>query len=263
MRSVLAKSWHDKSRGLIGWIVGIVSLVALSVMFWPSIRDNDSFKEVFEDLPDSLKFLIGQDQLTSPIGYMDSKLFLYTIPIFFLSYGIGRGADAIAGEEQRHTLDLLLAHPITRGRVILEKFGAICLGLLVMTAALFVSTAIGVKAYDMDLAIEDIAAACFASWLLGLLFAALALLLGAASGKRSIAVGATSAAAATAYFLNSLAPQVEALGTIRKLSPFYYYAGDSPLKQGFAFGDLSVLIAVTAFLLAAAIWLFDRRDVHV
>ena len=263
MHSVLGKSWHDRRRGLIGWVIGVVALVLLAIVFWPTIRDNSAFQEAFENIPDALKVFIGEDVLTSPSGYLDSRLFLFTIPILFLIYGIGLGADAIAGEEQRHTMDLLLSHPITRARVLLEKYAAICIGLGIQTAFLLVTTVLGVSAVDMDISATNVAAASIGVLLLGMHFGALAIMLSAATGKKTISSGITSAVAAAAYLVNSLAPQVEVLDRIRNVSAFYYASGYSPLKTGFSFGHLAVLVVTAMLFLWAAVWFFDRRDVAV
>ena len=263
MRSVLWKSWYDHRRGMIGWIIGVVSLVALAVAFWPTIQDNSALFEAFEEMPEGLKIFIGEDGLTSPAGYLDSQLFLYTIPILYFIYSIGRGADAIAGEEKRHTLDLLMAHPISRARVLLEKYSAMALGLTLLTAVLLLTCVVGAELVDMDISATNLAAASVGSLLLGLHFGALAIMVGGATGKKALASGIASSVAMAAYFINSLAPQVEVLAKIQKTSAFYYATGYSPLKTGFSFEHLAVLLVTTAIFLVAAVWFFDRRDVSV
>lgn len=43
-------------------------------------------------------------------------------PMLIIILGIALGSDAIAGEEERKTMDLLLSNPISRSRIVLEKF---------------------------------------------------------------------------------------------------------------------------------------------
>ena len=47
------------------------------------------------------------------------------VPLLLLIAAIGAGARATAGEEERGTLDLLLANPISRRRLVLEKLAAL------------------------------------------------------------------------------------------------------------------------------------------
>ncbi len=42
-------------------------------------------------------------------------------PLMMLVYAISGGANVVAGEEDRGTLEPLLTHPISRTRVVLDK----------------------------------------------------------------------------------------------------------------------------------------------
>jgi ABC-2 type transport system permease protein len=67
--------------------------------------------------------------------------------------------------------------------------------------------------------------------LLGLAFGALALAVGAATGKRGLSTARASVVGVAAYFINSLAPVVKGLESYRKLSLLYYYIGADPLRK--------------------------------
>ena len=69
-------------------------------------------------------------------------------------------------------------------------------------------------------------------------------LLGAATGRRALAIGVTAAAAVAAYLVNGLAPLVDALEVPQKLSPFYHYATGDPLRQGVSVSHLAVLAGI-------------------
>jgi ABC-type transport system involved in multi-copper enzyme maturation permease subunit len=61
----------------------------------------------------------------------------FLAPLLFLIFAIGQGSGAIAGEEERGTLDLLLANPRSRVRIVLEKFGALALMTLGLAAMMW------------------------------------------------------------------------------------------------------------------------------
>jgi len=263
VNGVLVKALRDRRRGFIGWLIGVAALAALAVAFWPSIVDNKEFQEALDSIPEGLKFLLGQEELTSPSGYLNARLFAYTIPILLLIYSIGHGSDAIAGEEQRHTMDLLLAHPITRRSIVVQKYGATSIGLVILTVVLIAGVGIGIPLVDMNISFANIVAASIGCFLLAMHFGALALWIGAATGKKAIAGGVAAAWATASFFIESLAPQVDALESVRRFSSFYYNSGSLPLRNGFPWGHYAVLAATAALFLAAAIWFFDRRDVAV
>ena len=117
--SVFAKSLRDLRRSFTGWSLGLAGYVALIVAVYPTIRDNRDLNKLVESYPEALKAFIafgGQADFTSAAGYLGSELFAFMIPALFLVASVGNGAGAIAGEEERGTLDLLLSFPRSRTR---------------------------------------------------------------------------------------------------------------------------------------------------
>jgi ABC-2 type transport system permease protein len=108
-----------------------------------------------------------------------------------------------------------------------------------------------------------LAAATVQLALFGICVAALTLGVGAATGRRAIAIGAGTAAAVLGYFGNNLAPQVHGLEWVRYLSPFFYYSGNKPLVNGVDPGYSAVLLGAAVLLVAAGLALFRRRDLAV
>jgi ABC-2 type transport system permease protein len=122
---------------------------------------------------------------------------------------------------------------------------------------------VGTRLVSMDIGVVRLVAAVVGAVLLGLSIGALALAVGSATGKKGLAVGVASAVATTAYFVDSLAPQVDVHKALRPLSPFYYYSDGSPAETGFPIAHFAVLVAITAILVTIAVTFFDRRDIAV
>jgi ABC-2 type transport system permease protein len=99
--------------------------------------------------------------------------------------------------------------------------------------------------------------------LLAIVFGALALWIGALTGKKGTAIAVAATAMTAAYLLNSLAPSVDAIEPLQKLSPFYYFLSNSPLENGLAPGHAVVLAATVGALVALSVWSFQRRDIAV
>lgn len=260
---VLRNSFAERRRGYVGWAIAIVLLGALTFAFYPSVRDNAEFDRIMEELPEALRTFVGEKDLTSPEGYLESQLFLYLVPLLFFVYTIGQGSDAIAGEERRKTLDLLLAQPIARARVVVEKFASTAVGLTGLGAVLLATLLVGAAAADMDIGAEGLAAVTLGCVLLGLQMGALALAVGAATGRKGVAVATAAAIATGAYLVHSFATQIAALEPVQRFSPFYLYIGGDPLSRGFRWVDLFVLAALTLVLLWYAVFAFTRRDVEI
>ncbi|MBO2456844.1 hypothetical protein [Actinomadura violacea] len=62
-----------------------------------------------------------------------------------------------------------------------------------------------------------------------------------------------------AYALNGFAPQVGA-DWLRYLTPYHYYIGGEPLRNGLDLVDVAVLAAAAIILIAAGAWRLNRRD---
>jgi ABC-2 type transport system permease protein len=90
---------------------------------------------------------------------------------------------------------------------------------------------------------------------------AVALALGAWTGRRSLARGVTGAVAAAAYVLSSLSLIVSRLHDYRYVSPFFYAIGAEPLRNGLGPGYAVVLLATVLVRAVVAILVFERRDV--
>jgi ABC-2 type transport system permease protein len=135
---------------------------------------------------------------------------------------IAAGSAATAGEEEAGTLDLLLAQPVSRRRVLVEKYAAACAALAVVTVAFVVVLIAFTRVFDVRVAVAHLVAAGVSVYLLATLFGAVALLAGCATGHRALAAGVTTAAAIAAYLLSSLATLVEGLRRFRPVSPFWW-----------------------------------------
>jgi beta-exotoxin I transport system permease protein len=264
LNSVFLKTVRDMRRGLTWWSLGLAGLVAMLVAVYPTVRDNPDLTKLVQQYPQALKSFLsfgGGIDYTSGAGYLGSELFSFMIPLLFLVAAIGTGARAIAGEEEKGTLDLLLANPVSRRRVVLEKLGALVLELLVLGFVLWVGLLIGSHAATMKVSAAHLAAGSAAAVLLGVAFGTIALLIGAASGKRGLAAGLSAALAVAAYVVNSLAPLVSGLEPVQKLTPIYHYAVSDPLRHGLEAQHVAVLAGIAVLAAVFAVAAFDRRDI--
>ena len=266
LRNVMLKSLRDQRRSLLWWSVGILAMVLLLVLTYPSIRDVPEFQDVVDSLPEAMRNLFmgsGLVDFLSPTGYLNSRLFAFLGPALFLVYGIGQGTGGIAGEEERGTLELLLSAPISRWRVVLEKFGTLVLGTLALSLVLFVGLWASATAIDMDVAVNRLAQASGSLALLTVMFGATALAIGAATGRRGTAIGVTTGLAVATYLIDALAPLAGFLDALRPVSPFKYYSGAVPLQNGLDPMHVGVLIVAALLFVVVAVVGIEKRDLRV
>ena len=262
LRSIAFKSLRDARRGLLWWSLGVIGFVALIVSVYPTVHSNPGLEKLAEDYPEALQAFIafgGPVDYSSAAGYLGIELFSLMVPLLLLVAAIGNGAGAIAGEEERGTLSLL-ANPVSRRRVVLEKAFALVLELAAIGLVLWLALWVGAVVVGMDISVGHLAAATVGAVLLAIAYGQIAILVGAATGRRSLAIGVTAAAGVAGYLLNGLAPLVDALDVPQKLSPFYHYAVGDPLRHGLSWHML-VLVGIALAAIALAPAAFSRRDV--
>ncbi len=261
---VLLKTLRDLRRGFGWWAVGLVGLVVMQVSVYPTVRDDPSFTDLTENYPEVLKELFGFGaggfDYTTPAGYLGIELFSLIVPLLLIIAAVATGAGAIAGEEDRGTLDLLMSLPVTRRRVTAEKLGAMAAEVAGLALVLLIALWVGARLIDMEISFAHIAAAVVAAALLAAGYGAIALFLGAATGSRGIAIGVSAALAVAAYLINSLAALVSQLETAQRFTPFYHYSTSDPLRRGLSGGHTAALILVVVVASAAALVVVDRRD---
>ena len=263
LRSVFAKTLRDSRRALLWWSLGLVGLVSMMVSVYPSVHRNTSLNKLIQDYPKALKAFIafgGTVDYTSAAGYLGSEVFSLMVPLLLLIAAIGAGARAVAGEEEQGTLDLLLANPISRRRLALEKLAALAAELSVLAFVLWAALAIGTGLAGMHVGLDKLAAATLDATLLALLYGVLALFVGSAFGRHGPAVAVPVAAAVAAYLVNALAAVVSALSPAQKASPFFHYAAGDPLRQGLSPWHTGLLALAVVTLAILTPLTFERRD---
>jgi ABC-2 type transport system permease protein len=213
-----------------------------------------------ETYPKALRSLFGIADLASGIGFLRAEVFSLIGPLLIIIFAVLWGSDVVAGEEDRGTIDILMANPVSRRRVVLEKWAALLTGVAVAGAGLGLGLAIGVTAVGMHAPWQPIAAAVVATVLIGMLFGTVALAIGAATGRRGVARGMAAALAVVAYLVSSLSDLVTWLRPIRPASPWYHALGVDPLGVGFQPWHLVLLMVLTVLVVYGATNAFERRD---
>lgn len=261
---ILVETVSERRRSLLWWTLALVATIGLNIAFYPSVHDSASLSDYGKDLPKGLRALFagGEIDIGSPVGYLNSQVFAFMTPLLLMIFSIGAGAGAVAGEEERGTLDLLLAHPVRRRDYVIQRFLAIAALVAVLTAVLLASVALGSWLVDLEIGFGKLVAASVSVGLLALLFGALALAVGSIGPGRGRAIAVAAAVAVAAWILDGLGQAVDALDPWRPASPFYQALGHSPLRDGAPWGGWGVLVLVTGVLVACAALGLERRDIR-
>lgn len=263
MLPILRRNLLDSRRALAWWSLGLIGYVSLIAAVWPVVRDNPALKTLHETYPDAFKAFVsfgGEFDFSTAAGYLSAELFSLVVPLLLLIATIGAGARVIAGEEEAHTLDLLLANPVSRTRFALEKLAVVVIELIVLVIVLWLALVVCAAVFDLEISALHLLAAVGSAGLIAIAFGALAVAVGAATGRRVIAIAVCAALALASYLVNALAPLVPTIDRIRWLSPWYHYTSSNALRQGLDPGHALTIVAI--FVVAAILVpiAFARRD---
>jgi ABC-2 type transport system permease protein len=260
LANVFAKTIREQRRALVWWAIGLVAACLVTTAFYPSIRENAaSFQRLLHSLPEGLRKAFGED-FASPAGYLQARLFSIFAPVLFLIFAIGAGSRAIAGEEEHKTLDLLLSTPVPRRRVLLDKAFAMLAATVGLGLVLALAITVSGPPFEIAVSTANIAAGVADCVLLATAFGAIALAVGAGTGRRSVAIGLTAGLAAGSYLIDVLALSVDGLGWVQRLSPFFYYRSPDPIAHGLDPADAAILAVISLVATGIAVVAFERRD---
>lgn len=240
----------------------MVLTVLLVDAFYPSIVGDPSLNSMLDQMPEALRPLLGPADLTSPVGYLASQLYLFFLPAIVLIFAIGRGAAAIAGEEEDHTLDLLMVQPLGRWSLYSQKAGAVIIGVVVLVGVSVLPTLVLGSSLQIDIPVTNLLAVTMQLAAMSVLFALLAFAVGAATGRRSVAIAIAAAVAFVTYLVDGLGQTIDWLDAFRPLTPWYWFAPVDALTDGWQFLGLAILLGVSVILLALGGWLFGRRNLR-
>ncbi|GAA5055034.1 ABC-2 type transport system permease protein [Thermocatellispora tengchongensis] len=266
MPTLVSKSLREYRRSLIGWTIGIGAFFTLYLSIYPSISANpDLYGEMaLAKYPGAMRDLMGGlNDFTSGAGYLQTMVYQLFGPMLFIVCAMLLANRAIAQPEESGTLELTMTLPIERKRLVAERFVALALGLLALAAVTFALVWLLSSLVDLGVPFDRILAAHLAVYLLALLAGTLTLAVGAAAGRRSVAMAVVGVVFAGGYVVETMGRNVDAISWLRWVSPFHYYLEGRPVFEGFPWGDYLVLLGATAVLAMTAVLAFDRRDVGV
>ncbi|GAB2712042.1 ABC transporter permease subunit [Nocardia thraciensis] len=255
---VLTKTLRVNRRSLLGWTAGITGAAAMYASFYPQMAKNGGSQT--ENMPESLREALNMNDFASAPGYLGSTVFGLIVPLLAMFFGAALGARVTAADEESGTLDLLLAHPLTRTALILQRFAALVLSATGVGTALWLAMLAIRGGADLDaIGPGQFAAQCVHLILLTVTFGALATGIGAAFGRRGIVFAITAIVGVAAYAAHTFGGQI-GLDWAAYLSPFHYYIDSEPLRNGLGWTDIAVLAATSTILVAAGTYRFNHRD---
>jgi ABC-2 type transport system permease protein len=214
------------------------------------------------NIPKGVSNLLGGADYGTITGWYTSEIGSVYGPLVIAGLAIAGAAATTAGEEEDRILGLVLAHPIQRSHLVAAKAAAIAAVVVTIAIATWAGLIAGVAIAGGGISLAHISAFGLQLAFFGFATGALALALGAGTGRRSLTAGIAAGVAILGWLINGFAPLLSAIAWLKYLSIFYYYAGHDPLARGVDVGGLIVLGGLAVLLTALGMIGIERRDLR-
>lgn len=267
MRPIFLWELKQRKSYLFWWTIVTVALISLLLVIYPSIHAQATqLNKVLNQLPVTLRDLKtggSQVDISSPVGYLNSQLYYLTLPLLQIIMAIGLGSSLLARDEQNHTLELLLARPVSRGKVLAAKAlsGVSLVGTVGIISSLI--TLWLAKVVNLQITAGHLLLASLYSLLFSLSFGAIAFTLSAASNlTRRLSIAVAAAISFAGYLLATLGGLSHYLATPAKFLPYHYYTPTQILQGRVASGLNIYLLAILVLSFLVSWRGFHRRDIN-
>lgn len=263
IRSVYMKTLYDKRAFMIGWTLALAAFAALMVVFFPAMHQDGALDELVKSMPPAFQGLVGDlADLSRFDTYLASQLFDIRLPIMAGVMALVLGLSLSVSDEERGELRTLLSLPISRTKLLLERWLALVTILTVtvlgLVAGLYLSAPFteGAVINHADVVLLSVMTA-----LMMVAFGTIPFAVGLATGRRALASGVGIGVVIGSFILSTFAGAVDWLKNYEALSLLHYFPAVDIVKDGIELADVAVLGGITLGLLIVAFVLFRRRDV--
>jgi beta-exotoxin I transport system permease protein len=237
---------------------GLIAVLIMVGALFPAV--GDAIGKL--DLPEGVADLLGGADYGTITGWYRGEISSVYGPLVAGGIAIVAASASTAGEEDDRILALILAHPVTRTSLVVAKAAAVAIGVVIVALATWVGLIAGVAVAGGGIGVGNLGAYALHLAFFGFSAGAVALAIGAATGRRGLATGGAAAFAVLGFLINGFAPLVDAIEWLKYVSPFYYYAENDPLSNGVDLVNLVVLGLFALAMTAIAMLGLERRDLR-
>lgn len=264
MISLLKHELFSRWPALLGWGIGLALFGALYIGIYPQFGEQMQALMKVLDIP--IYRAMGID-MGSFEGFMASSVIQF-IPLTLAIYVVISSTETLAGEEERGTLELVVAMPLKRREIVTMKAIAlivISFLILVITAAGDVAIFIWMRTQiDVDVTSTQLFVAILNVWPITVAFLMMGMFLSTFMPTRRTASMTLTTVIIVSYFAEILAGFVNSLDFLKPWSLFSYFDSTASLfLVGVKTADVLVLFGVAVVFFGLTLVTFEKRDITV
>lgn len=257
LTSVFAKAIRDRWIGM-SVATGLVALwLVLAMAIYKDIDIS-----LYTDLPDGIRELMGIPEGADAATLAYNVMLEFAAALTVAGMAVSMGSAAIAGEERRGTIGLLLGNPTARSSVLASKLTAMVVLVTTAAIALWGATELAPRLLDLTVGETHLAAMALHLWTNSMFYGMLALAIGAWTGNRTLSSAGAAGVMVISYFAVGLLPLVDPVSGLARAFPWYYFSAGDPLVNGAQWGHVALLTVASVALGIMAFVGVNRRDLH-
>jgi ABC-2 type transport system permease protein len=242
--------------------VGLALYAGLMVAIGPDIVASIDLDAYIDAIPPALRTAFGIDALGSFAGLLAAQLYQFGIVLLLGLYVAYAAAGTVAGDVERGRMDMLLSNPVSRTRIVAEKFLALVPAVVAVNVVLGAAVYAGAALVGEPLPASDVAAAHALAVPYLLAVAGIGTVASVVADRESVAQRAALAAVFGLFMVESLVAGTD-VDALASLSPTAYYDPTAVLvRSQYDLVGAGVLLGAAAVLVVAGQFLFRRKDVE-
>ena len=208
-------------------------------------------------IPEDASFLL------STAGFLSFAYFTY-VSLMLSVWAVLAGLGVTANDEESGAMNMLLALPLPRWRVVAERIAGNIVLLIGIALCSLIGLLISIQAINVtDVEIGGLLAGLFGLVLVVSVVMAVTVLLTVLVKRRGTAAALAGGFVTASFLLNTLgnASQSSLGDALRNVSVFYHFDSAEILKNGLALGSVTTLAVALVVVAWGAIQLFQKRDI--
>lgn len=256
---------HELRQGRLSfaiWTGSIAFLLIICIFLFPEMKDEmDGISDLFASMG-SFTAAFGMDRLS--FGTLTGFYAIECGNVLGLGgafYAALTAITALAKEEKDRTAEFLLAHPVSRARVITEKLCSVMIQIAMMNAIILALSLGSILLIGEEIPWKEILLLHLAYFLLQAELAGICFGISAFLRRSSLGIGL--GLAAMMYFLNLIANITERAEFLKYITPFGYCEGADIISNG----SLDVSLVLLGMLfgavgILAAYLQYGKKDIQ-
>ncbi|SLM85506.1 MULTISPECIES: ABC transporter permease subunit [Vagococcus] len=262
--------WQNNKKNILIWTVALALIMTVFMSLFPSM-ENSGMKEMMttqlETLPQNM--LKAFHLNSGPSLVQTTGFFAYIFQYIFIAasiFSIMLGNKMLVKEETEGTIEFLYAQPISRKRIIIEKFVATISMLVVFWGSTYLVSLAASVFFNQDVMklseiITAISKIFVTEFFVLLFFLSLGFLL--SSFLKQVNQGISMGLVFIFYLLGIVGDLEDKLSILKKISPMSLANPATILEKDIMFNLMGILLAISLVLFILATLIYQRKDLEI